>query len=263
MACLKEVGFSWWVNLWVKEHQHEKRASTREQEMYRLALRRLALRLGMLMMLLALITACGAAGGGGGGEQADNPRPLPEGQQALRPGTYSTEEFKPSLSFQVGEGWETDIEVSDFLYLRRGEEAALSFWNAQEVYKPSPTGDIILVPAPDDMAGWFQRHPYLQTDEPEQVTVGGVTGAQFDVVVVAEDLPEDYQGACGTGCVDIARFSDGSWISFEEGYKERVVVLEDVKGQTVTIDFGSPATEFDEFAPEAQKVIDSVEWRDS
>jgi hypothetical protein len=39
--------------------------------------------------------------------------------------------------------------------------------------------------------------------------------------------------------------------------------LEDVKGETVTMGFAIPASEFDEFAPEAQKVLDSVKWRDS
>ena len=43
----------------------------------------------------------------------------------------------------------------------------------------------------------------------------------------------------------------------------RLIVLEDVKGETVTIGFVSRATEFDEFAPEAQKVIDTVKWRGS
>jgi hypothetical protein len=42
-----------------------------------------------------------------------------------------------------------------------------------------------------------------------------------------------------------------------------VTVLEDVEGETVTIGLASPATEFDEFAPEAQKVIDSVQWTGS
>ena len=41
----------------------------------------------------------------------------------------------------------------------------------------------------------------------------------------------------------------------------RVVVFEDVNGQTVVAGFGIPATRFDEEAPEAQKVIDSVKWR--
>jgi hypothetical protein len=42
-----------------------------------------------------------------------------------------------------------------------------------------------------------------------------------------------------------------------------VIVLEDVKGVTVTMGFSIPATDFDEFAPEAQKVIESVQRSDS
>ena len=38
-------------------------------------------------------------------------------------------------------------------------------------------------------------------------------------------------------------------------------MLGDGEGETVNIDFGSPATEFDELAPQAQTVIDSVEWK--
>ncbi len=36
-----------------------------------------------------------------------------------------------------------------------------------------------------------------------------------------------------------------------------------MKGETVIIGFGSPAVEFDEFAYEAQRVLDSVKWRGS
>jgi hypothetical protein len=39
-----------------------------------------------------------------------------------------------------------------------------------------------------------------------------------------------------------------------------VIVLEGVKGQTVTIYYSIPATEFNEFALEAQRVLDSVHW---
>jgi hypothetical protein len=37
----------------------------------------------------------------------------------------------------------------------------------------------------------------------------------------------------------------------------------DVEGETVTISIISPASEFEYFVPEAQKVLDSVEWRGS
>jgi hypothetical protein len=36
-----------------------------------------------------------------------------------------------------------------------------------------------------------------------------------------------------------------------------------VEGETVTIGIGSKAREFDEFAPEAQKVLETVKWSGS
>ena len=140
----------------------------------------------------------------------------------------------------------------------------LGFVNVQDVYKPTRTGSANVVDAPKDMVGWFQQHPYLQTSKPEPVTVGGVKGLQFDVVV--GDLPQNYIPTCtsivGTpNCVDLFRLSTGEPISQAEGYPVRVIVLEDVEGETVTIGFFSPASEFEEFVPEAQKVIDTVKWR--
>jgi hypothetical protein len=47
----------------------------------------------------------------------------------------------------------------------------------------------------------------------------------------------------------------------EDGNKVRIIVLEDVKGDTLCFDNGvSEASEFDEFMTEAQKVVDSVKW---
>jgi hypothetical protein len=125
----------------------------------------------------------------------------------------------------------------------------------EEVYKP---GTQKVVEAPDDLAGWFQDHPHLKTSEPEPVTVGGVKGEQLDVVLEA---PEDYYGQCGSGnCMDMWQLSTGEALWFTENEKVRLVILEDVEGNTVVIDIQSPPTEFDEFMPEAQKVVDSVKW---
>ena len=68
------------------------------------------LSLGLLVVLVVLaLSACG------GDEK--KARPLPEDPEALRPGTYRSEEFKPSLSFHVGKGWSSTPleEASDFL----------------------------------------------------------------------------------------------------------------------------------------------------
>ena len=216
------------------------------------------LSLGLLVVLVVLaISACG-----GGEEQATKPRPLPEDPKALHPGKYRSEEFKPSLSFRVGEGWSNEPpEMSDALVITRGHDiGGLGFANIREVYvyKPTKTTYPTVVDAPKDMVSWFQHHPYLQTSKPEPVTVGGVKGKQFDVVV--GDVPGEYYGECGSNCVDLFRIGSAFPVSIWEKDKGRFIVLDDVMGETVTMGFISPDTKFDEHAPEAQKVIDTVEW---
>jgi hypothetical protein len=218
--------------------------------------------LGLALLVTLVVLAVSACGGNK--QQEFKPQPLPEEQQELRPGVYGSEEFKPSLSFRVGEGWTTDPpEASDalLLTLTREEAVGLGFVNAQEVYEPSRSGIPTVAEAPEDMVGWFKQHPYLRTSEPAPVTVGGVKGVQFEVVV--EKVPENYSGPCPFPCVAIFRSSGVGWIAFMKDNKQRLFVLEDVKGKTVTMGFTIPATEFDEQAPEAQKVIDSVEWTGS
>ena len=231
---------------------------------------RQAFRLGLLVTLVVLaLSACAGGGGGGGGgeEQAKaqgktkegaKAQHLPEYEKPLRPDEYRSKEFKPSLSFHVGKGWSNAAqELPDFFELARQEMPGyLRFANVKVVYKP---GTQNVQEAPEDLVGWFEHHPYLKTSKPEPVTVGGVKGVQIDVLV--EDLPQDVYGRCGVECVDIAPLSGGERdVFFKEANKRRVIVLEDVKGETVYIDFSTPVVLFDKFAPEAQKVVESVKW---
>jgi hypothetical protein len=149
------------------------------------------------------------------------------------------------------------VELPDFIQLgHEGFNRRLSFANVKEVYKPDTMS---VVDAPKDLVGWLQHHPYLKTSKPQPVTVGGVKGEQLDVLV--EDLPKGYSGLSCSDCVDIAPLSnDQAAAFFREEKKRKVIVLEDVKGDTVMIWFAATPDEFDEFVPEAQKVVDSVKW---
>jgi hypothetical protein len=118
-----------------------------------------------------------------------------------------------------------------------------------------------VVEAPEDLVGWLQHHPYLRTSKPEPVTVGGAKGKQFDVVV--EDLPDEYSGVCGQDCVDMTKVADGRVLFQPKGERTRLIVLEDVEGETVTVALHSQTTEFGEFTPTAQNVVDSVKWTSS
>ena len=204
------------------------------------------------MAFVALaVGACGAP------EEA-KPRPLPEVAQELESGTNRTEEFEPAFSFEVGEGWtHLPPEKPDYLALDR-EQIGLGFFKVRDVYKPNEG----LVEAPDDLVGWVRRHPFLRTSAPQTVTVGGIEGQRIDTVV--GDLPEGHRvGACGPDCVDLFGLSDGTALGVAKGEKVRGIVLEDVGGDTGVIGFVGPADEFDGYAPKAQKVIDTVQWRRS
>jgi hypothetical protein len=213
---------------------------------------------GLLAMLVVL-----AASACGGGEKDAKARPLPEDEKALQPGEYRSEEFEPSFSFRVGEGWSsTPMEASDLLHIVRGGEGGVGFVVTRRVYEPSKTGTPNVVQAPKDLVGWYQSHPYLRTTKPKSVNVGGVDGARFDIAVV-EDLPEGYRGVCGTECVDTVKVADGRVLWQPRVERTRLIVLEGVEGETVTVSLHGPTSEFDKFAPEAQKVVNSVEWTGS
>ncbi len=214
------------------------------------------LRLGLLVSFVVLaLSACG-----GGGQEQAKVRQLPEDQRPLRPDRYSSDEFKPAFTIEVvGKGWQTiGMELRDALSLAHGD-STLDFLNVEEVHKPTRTGTTNKVSAPNDLAAWLQKHPYLETEEPEPLTIGGVKGVQFDAVV--SDLPEDFFGYCGQDCLDLFGESSGGGIFIDGEDKVRFIVLEDVKGETVTIMAGGPAVEFEEFLPKAHKVLDTVEWK--
>lgn len=217
-----------------------------------------ALRLGVVLVFVTLaVGACGTP------EEA-KPRPLPDETRKLGPGTYRTEVFEPAFSFRVGEGWSTSPpEAYDLLLITHGNEGgALGFANLEGAwfFKPTKTGTPYMTDVPKDVAGWFQEHPYLETQGIDPVEVGGVEGTRIDYVV--GDLPDGYDGGCASGCVSLLRFSSGGLplVLLEED-KARVIVLEDVRGETVITGFAIRAAEFDDHAPEAQKVLDTVEWR--
>ena len=214
---------------------------------------------GLLGILLVLVlSACGGAGG----QEEAKARPLPLYEHGLRPGEYHSVKFKPPLSFEVNKPWSnTEEQLSDWIELGYEEDTGvISFADVKEVFKP---GTIKVVDAPQDLVGWLQQHPYLKTSKPKPVMLGGVKGEQLEVVV--DHLPKDPNAYCGSDCLDIFYQSGGDQIGYFNAInrERRVFVLEDVKGETVVIWFASTADKFDKFAPEAQKVVDSVKWSGS
>jgi hypothetical protein len=219
-----------------------------------------SVRMGLLAIF---VLAMGACGGGA--------KPLPEESGSLPPGRYFTEKFEPALSFEVGQGWAvaTPEEPGLFGVVWRAPQAGLDpniyfIDPPSEVYSSRNPDEIAPVPAPENWVAWFRGHPYLQVDEPQPISVGGVEGQQIDMSV--DLLPEeDYYHSvwCGGGSwVALWPLPYGAWC-VAEGTVDRIVILEDVGGKTVLIDIGATAGTVEEFIPRAQKVLDTVEWEDA
>ena len=221
-----------------------------------------------LLLVGVVLAFCVLAVGACGAPEVAKPRPLPTDTRELAPGTYRTEDFEPAFSFRVGEGWSTaQPETYDLLLITQGgtEGGPLGFTNPKgaRFFEPTRTGTTRMTDVPKDLVGWFRGHPYLETRKADPVEVGGIEGVRLDLVV--GELPEGhYSEWCGSDCVALFRFGSGAPpLTLWKEDKARLIVLEDVGGETVVTGFAIRAAEFDDHAPEAQKVIDTVKWRGS
>jgi hypothetical protein len=201
----------------------------------------------------------------------------PPEQVDLAPGTYVTDEFEPSFTFSIGEGWaDTGNEQSDIFGISMSDiPDSLAFVNAKAVYDvPSEKA----IATPNDLTAWFQRHPYLETSDPTSVSVGGVSGKRFEVVL--SEVPPDRvlnragSPSCfrqGDECVPTFILNTGDTMNIYRSNDYRITVLDDVADETVAIveskvpddPFLTPKEKSanEKFFSLAEEVLSTVEWK--
>jgi hypothetical protein len=229
--------------------------------MYRLVVK-LVLR-PWLLIAFVILTASACAGGAGSlSELLEKPSSTASTgstREDIPAGEYTTKNFEPTLSFTLGEGWQSGIpDLRYVVDIERGISSGIDFMNVRYVYDANNPLHSESNPAPDDMVAWLEQHPYLDAERPQPVAIGGVEGKQFDVSV--PKMPEESPPGCGGPCLPLFELAPGLSFAMAEGEKERFIVLEGVEGKTVTIAAGAPVEEFEAFIPKAQKVLKSVEW---
>ena len=222
-----------------------------------------------LALLVTLVDpgAKGLRGGGGSAqeEKANKVHTIPEDSQwyegkPLPAGDYVTEEFRPAISFNLDKGWTRGgPEVRDAWDIVDIDNDAywLGFLNAEEVYKPNGSGGLKVVLPPRTWSPGYRRTPILKTEKPKPVSVGGEKGVQIDALVA--EAPKEPP--C-LDCSDLGLVYESMGLTWgvNKGEKVRFIVVEDVKGQTVTIIEETTPAGFKEFMAKSQKVLDSVEW---
>jgi len=236
----------------------------------------------LLIVLMLVTSACGGARA-----QARKITESPYNNEAksIPAGRYASDEFRPTMSFRLGEGWRTGpasedsygalLETSHNLTLSTFSgpgSSFLEFLVVPKVYKVVSSYEAKTQPAPKDILSWLENNPNLDTKKPEPVSIGGLKGKQVDAV--PSHIPQEYFGggyhACGcTGREPslplfqvIPGYGEESTYDLYKDEKVRFIVLDDVEGKTVTISVQAPETNFDEFwNKKAQEVLKTVEWK--
>ena len=246
----------------------------------------------ILLMLMASLTlavmACG--GDGGSAEKESTVRTIPEDSLAtegrrLPAGEYVSDEFRPAMSFRLGEGWQTGVDVyhgpghshrrlpahgeslemRDTLTLFYAPEGklvgTLTFFVDPRVYRVVSSYEVEEEPTPEDMAAWLRRNPYLDAGEPEPAAVGGKRGVRFDAA--PSRVPEDYITCVEPGsCLPLFQTPNPDvFYDLVRTDKVRFLVLDDLGGETVTIAIKAKVDRFDQFSSKAQQLLETVEWR--
>ena len=152
---------------------------------------------------------------------------------------------------------------------------SVNFLNAHTVYDvPSEKN----IPAPSDLTAWFQQHPYLKTSEPTPVSVGGVSGKQFSVAPTdapskaRQGFPKPRTEGMGCSreadeCIPTFILGNGDTFNFYPSNEYRIIVLDNVAGETVAIvEIRLSATTPEEkradekFYSLAEELLSTVEW---
>ena len=102
----------------------------------------------------------------------------------LPPGTYTSEAFKPGLTYTVPAGWVMyDDEPGQFELALEHKDPYIYVWRDVRAVAPNCAQE----PHPEvgssaaDITGWLATHDGLDTTEPQPVSIGGLDGYVIDV----------------------------------------------------------------------------------
>ena len=120
--------------------------------------------------------------------------PTPE---VLAAGTYSTRNFRPTLTFTVPEGWELLADTPNWVQLRPTGEADLGLYLFRNAQAASQDPTCPTTPAEgvgmtsSELVTFYRGLPGVIAGNPALVTVGGLNGSSLDL-----GLAPDWTRSC-------------------------------------------------------------------
>jgi hypothetical protein len=208
----------------------------------------------MAISLVGLIVSACGDDDDDGGTAATTPAgngttaPAEGSPGADEPQAFASENFSLPVTGEASTAWTiADDNESAFVLEHAQAEGFinLAFPLAVYSYDGLTEEDV-----PADPVAWWKAHPEIDIVSEEAVTIGGIDGVQLEVTSDDEDTPALYE----------TTFEGGNTFHLFPNDHFNLVVLDTSEGP-LFLAFGSDdATRYSEIIPEAQPVLDSLEF---
>jgi len=221
-------------------------------------------RLGLLVAVgavLVLLFAYGLLGGGSRPALDSSPVPSASAEPTAEAGGLRAR-IEPRLSIPVrpDADWTVVEDRADYLQLvyLLDEVGSTGYNVGLMVVEPHGVYDPVLesteLPLPDDLIGWIQDHPDLESGEPFDLTVAGLPATAIDVTVT---YPPDGPKGQTAQFIDIG---PGSW-NLESPNKKRIVLVE-LPDRPLLIVFDSRPEFFDASIGQFEDLLRAIRFED-
>ena len=221
-------------------------------------------RLGLLVAVGAaflLLLAYGLLGGGSRPSLDPSPTPPASAEPTAEAGSLRPQ-IEPRLTIPVRpqSDWTVVEDRADYLQLAyflddvgsNGYNVGLMVVEPHGVYDPVLEGREL--PLPDDLIGWIQDHPDLESGEPFELTVAGLPATAIDVTVT---YPSDGPKGQTAQFIDIGPGP----MNLESPNKKRIVLVELPDGPLL-IDFGSRPEFFNASIGHFEDLLRTIQFED-
>jgi len=170
--------------------------------------------------------------------------PIVASDQSLT--TFSSKIYKLHMSVSFGSDWHVIDDFTDLVTVAGTQKDWNVGFNIVTNAKLADPVSGAQIPFPVDFASWIKSNPDFKTDEPIEITVGGIKGLQID----ATPMPPKQK--------DFLYLSGTKWNIIPSAEQWRFILLNDVNGERLLIFLIAPADQFKDAVQQSQSILDSV-----
>jgi len=211
--------------------------------------------LGVTVLVAALAVACGGDDDAGGSSTATATAARSEAAStATAPAPtakqFSSGHFAVPVTMTADSNWTAGYDVANW-YALQTSGGITAPAGLVEVILPTEVyaqDGLSTEPLPADFAAFIRTSPFLAVQKESNVTVGGLSGVQFDV-------------GANSGTADFNLFKAAS-DDYEVVYNDRIrfIVLAQAAGPVVLAAHATTPARFDQFIQAAEPVIESLQF---